>query len=91
VIETEDYHVFRTSDQDRALIDSLVKASRTSVAAPAVVHALVSVRYASTSLPDDDYFGWHWKCTCGAEASPWIQNWPQSEDEAREEWRLHFE
>lgn len=56
-----------------------------------VQHNLVAVRYASSSLPDDDYSGYHWKCSCGTEASAWIQNWPQSEDEAREEWRLHFE
>lgn len=54
-------------------------------------HRLVAVRYASASLPDDDYSGYHWKCSCGVEASAWIQNWPQSEDEARDEWRLHFE
>lgn len=54
-------------------------------------HTLIGPRYATASLPDDDYFGYHWKCTCGAEASTWIQNWPQSEDEARDEWRMHFE
>lgn len=54
-------------------------------------HTLIGPKYATASLPDDDYFGYHWKCTCGAEASTWIQNWPQSEEEAREEWRLHFE
>jgi hypothetical protein len=56
----------------------------------AISHVLIGPRYATVSLPDDDFAGWHWKCSCGAETSVWIQNWPESEDEAREEWRLHF-
>lgn len=61
------------------------------VGADAIGHVLIGPRYATVSLPDDDYAGWHWKCSCGAETSAWIQNWPQSEDEAREEWQLHLE
>ena len=59
-------------------------------AAAAVEHVLVGPRYADASLPDDDYAGWYWSCTCGAAASKWIQNWPESEDEAREGWELHL-
>lgn len=66
-------------------------AQTTEAEAAPISHILIGPRYASASLPDDDYDGWHWKCTCGTEASPWIQNWPQSEEEAREGWRLHFE
>lgn len=60
-------------------------------AKPEAGHVLIGPRYATASLPDDDYAGWHWKCSCGTEASPWIQNWPESSEEAEEEWRLHFQ
>ena len=58
---------------------------------PPAEHTLIGPLYATASLPDDDHAGWHWKCSCGVQASAWIQNWPESEDEAREEWMLHFE
>lgn len=60
-------------------------------AGPAGVHVLIGPRYATASLPDDDHAGWHWKCSCGAEASPWIQNWPESKEEAVEAWKQHQE
>jgi uncharacterized phage-associated protein len=55
-----------------------------------VEHTLIGPHYASASLGDDDYEGWYWKCSCGARAASFIGNWPESREEAREEWSLHF-
>lgn len=52
---------------------------------------LIGPRYATASLPDYADAGWHWKCTCGAKTSPWIQNWSALAEAAREKWTLHFE
>lgn len=56
-----------------------------------VDHTLVGPHYASASLGDEDYAGWYWKCSCGAKAASFIGNWPESEEEAEGEWRLHQE
>lgn len=60
-------------------------------AAAVAEHRLIGPQHASASLPEDDYAGWYWKCSCGAKASSFIGNWPESEEEAREEWKLHQE
>jgi uncharacterized phage-associated protein len=56
-----------------------------------VEHTLIGPTRASGYIGDDHHDGWYWKCSCGAKAASFIGNWPESEDEAREEWRLHFE
>lgn len=56
-----------------------------------VEHTLVGPTRASADLGDDHHEGWYWKCSCGARAAGFIGNWPESEDEAREEWMLHQE
>jgi len=54
-----------------------------------VEHRLIGPRFSFVSLPEDDCSGWHWSCTCGAQASKWIEHWPESREEAEEEWQLH--
>ncbi|WP_422759141.1 Panacea domain-containing protein [Paenarthrobacter sp. C1] len=56
-----------------------------------VEHTLIGPSPASAYVEDDHFEGWYWKCSCGAKAASFIGNWPESEDEAREEWRLHRE
>jgi uncharacterized phage-associated protein len=56
-----------------------------------VEHTLIGPTFASADLGDDHHDGWYWKCSCGARAADFIGNWPDSADEARDEWRLHFE
>lgn len=56
-----------------------------------VEHTLIGPNFASAYVEDDHHEGWYWKCSCGAKAASFIGNWPESEDEARQEWTLHFE
>ncbi|HEX9225852.1 MAG TPA: type II toxin-antitoxin system antitoxin SocA domain-containing protein [Arthrobacter sp.] len=60
-------------------------------AAPPVEHTLIGPSYATASLGDEDHAGWYWKCSCGAKAASFIGNWPESKEEAIEEWELHRE
>jgi uncharacterized phage-associated protein len=65
-------------------------ADEVPVARP-VEHTLIGPSFASAYVDDDHHEGWYWKCSCGAKAASFIGNWPGSEAEAREEWRLHQE
>ena len=56
-----------------------------------VEHTLIGPTHATASLGDEDHAGWYWKCSCGAKAASFIGNWPESVEEARDEWRLHQE
>lgn len=54
-------------------------------------HTMIGPSRASAYVGDDHHEGWYWKCSCGAKAASFIGNWPESEAEAQEEWRLHQE
>lgn len=69
----------------------MAKYTEPVVAASPVEHTLIGPHYASASLGDEDHEGWYWKCSCGVRAASFIGNWPESEEEAREEWKLHRE